>query len=36
VVIYPPRVFPSESQNLKMLFATKISCFARFFVRIRS
>jgi hypothetical protein len=30
------RVFLCESSNLKMLFATKISCLVRFFVRTKS
>jgi RAB protein geranylgeranyltransferase component A len=31
-----PRVFLSESSSLKMLCAIRISCFARFFMRIKS
>jgi hypothetical protein len=35
VMIHPPRVFLRESLSVRMLFATRTSCFARFFVRTR-
>jgi hypothetical protein len=35
-MIHPPRVFSLESSSLRMPFAIKTSCFARFFMKTKS